>query len=82
MTPEEHEQASRRSILILSALGMLIAVPGIFISLASVTASKGPTSTSEIHGINIDIRQEVPPSPMKSAQDAQELQRTIFEVER
>ena len=82
MAPEEFEQASRRSILILSALGLLITVPGIFITLGSVTTSKAPPSTPEIHVISVDIHQEVPPNPIKSAQDTQEHQRTIFEVTR
>jgi hypothetical protein len=81
MAPEKYGQASRRSILILSALGLLFACPGILITLASVTASRAPSSTPEIHVINI-VHQVAPPSPLKSAQDAQELQRTIFDVAR
>jgi hypothetical protein len=70
------EPSERRSTLILSAMAVLFAIPGIFV--ATQMASRKPIPESHI--VHIELQPHQPPNPMTPAQDAREHQSQIFEV--
>lgn len=73
-----HEDAARRSIIILSAMALLFAIPGVCV----VTQMASHESIPESHADQIDLQPHERPNPMKLAQDAREHQSQIFEVAR
>ena len=81
MQPEEYEQASRRSVAILSVLACLFAFPAIGTVIAAVNAPKESPS-QEVHGIVVYAQPPSPPNLMKAAEAARERYLQIFEVAR
>jgi hypothetical protein len=82
MMGEEQERASRRSVAILSAMALLFAIPVACVTVASVTAPKSPMpSIRETNVTIVGVDPQAPPF-VKSAQEARERHRTIFELTR